>query len=157
MSGLEESSLSAGVWMGAQQIPGSLGVLWSSLCLEMQVGASTLLRPAPRLCLTMPADAVCGPAGRQPRAQGCGSRWERQVPKAPRMETWAGLLGMEPWSHMHLDWTTGGELHFLGQAESVDTHFSWHCTLLPHSCPVLGKLGFLRCHKPSWGWKKPPC
>ena len=73
--------------MGAQQIPGSLGEVWSCLCWEMQVGVSTFLHPAPRLHFTVPADAMCGPAGWQPRAQGYGGRWERQVPKAPRMET----------------------------------------------------------------------
>lgn len=87
----------------------------SCLCLEVQVGVYTLLHPAPRLCFTLPADTVCGPVGWQPRAQGCWRRWERQAPKAQGMETWAGLLGMEPWSQMNLDWITICALLFPGR------------------------------------------
>lgn len=142
---LEESSLSAGVWIGARKIPGSLGELWSCLCLKVQVGIYTFFYPAPRLCSTMQVYIVCGPAGWQFRAQGGGSRWERQMPKALRMETWAGLLGMEPWSQMDLDWLTGSMLLFPGRAGWVCGH-SLLVALHP-TFPQLSRFGGLKISK----------
>lgn len=92
---LKESSLSAGVWVGAQQIPGSLGKLWICVFLEVQVGDYIFLCQALRLYFAMPADAVCGPADWQPGAGGCGSRWERHMPKA---SGWRHELGWWEWA-----------------------------------------------------------
>lgn len=84
----------------------------------------------------------------QPRAQGCGSRWERQAPKALVMETWAGLLGMEPWSQMNLDWITISALLFLGRMTQYPLTYG-NAHECHKSCAVLEKPGFLRCHKTS--------
>lgn len=82
--------------MGAQQIPGSLGELWSCLYLEVQVGVYTFIHPAPRLCFTMPADTVCGPAGCQPRAQGCGRKASAESPRDGDMSWATGNGAPEP-------------------------------------------------------------
>lgn len=86
--GLKESSSSAGVWMGAKQIPGSLGELCSCLCLEMQVGVYTFLHPAPRLCSpcqqTLCAGQQAGSLGL--KEVGAGGKDKCQKPRGQRHE-----------------------------------------------------------------------
>lgn len=86
---LKESSLSAGVWMEAKQIPGSLRELWSCFCFEVQVGVYTFLHLAPRLCAPCQQTLCAGQqAGGSLGLQevGAGGKDKCQKPRGLRHE-----------------------------------------------------------------------